>query len=55
MIGIVLSVSGSSTSFPTRSVYLSSSGLTAKAESPSNVSGLVVAISTNLPGSPATG
>ena len=40
---------------PTRSLYRSSSGLTATAVSPSMVSGRVVAISTNLPSSPTIG
>ena len=44
--GISRSVSGSFSIFPTRFVYLSSSGFTATAVSPSKVSGRVVAIST---------
>ena len=53
--GISRSVIGSFNIFPTMSLYLSSSGFTATAVSPNKVSGLVVAISTNLPSSPTTG
>ena len=53
--GISLPTSGSISFFPTMSLYLSSEGFTATALSPKSVSGLVVAISTNLPSSPAIG
>ena len=46
---------GNITVFPTKSLYLSSSGCTAIPVSPNIVSGLVVATITNLPSSPFTG
>jgi hypothetical protein len=47
-IGISLFTIGKTTVFQTKSVYLSSSGFTATAESQSIVSGLVVATVINL-------